>query len=634
MNSPDAVAALRAGAPDAAGQLYAAHAEGLYQYCWLVLRSRQTAQVASRDAVFLADVRMSELRDPSMLKAWLFAIARAECDRHCPGSAGESDEPVARPQQPDAALRIMAWNAVIALTPDEREALDLVTRHGMTPPEVALVLGLPAPEVPALIGSARRHLEQALAAEILIGREGQECAGRGDALRGWTGTVTPAVRERLLEHADSCPACSPRLPRNVSVARIFGLLPRPALTGGGWAGVLSRLSDPEPLDAGGRGVADGGGPGVADVADGGGPGVADAADAEDRGGPGRADDEPPDVPTLPRDPGDGAAPVRDARSRVVPGGASRRRRGRRVYAAIAATAAVGVAAALAAGSLGGPAALSGAARRLPAAAASAQAGVGQPIPQPDSGPATPGASVRHPNPPRRAASAGAGRAGDPGQAGDPDDPGQLARATVLATPSVITPRRVPWRAPNGTVLPGPAAPAPAGAPARSPGPSASARTAAAGQLEVSPGRLDLGAGSSGQIVLTARGGPVSWSASASSADLTLGQSSGQLSPGQSVTLVIDVRRQDDAGGDATISIAARLRLRRRGASDLGRGRRPAARQAPAPVPVPVPAPAGPAAGACPRGLVVPRPRSPAASCRPPRWPARARRLATGAARSQ
>jgi len=540
MNSPDAVAALRAGAPDAAGQLYAAHAEDLYQYCWLVLRSRQTAQVAVRDAVILADARSSELRDPSMLKAWLFAIARAECDRHCPGSAGESDEPVARPQQPDAALRIMAWNAVIALTPDEREALDLVTRHGMTPPEVALVLGLPAPEVPALIGSARRHLEQALAAEILIGREGQECAGRGDALRGWNGTVTPAVRERLLEHADSCPACSPRLPRNVSVARIFGLLPRPALTGGGWAGVLSRLSDPEPLDAGGRGVADGGGPGVAD-----------AADAEDRGGPGRADDEPPDVPTLPRDPGDGAAPVRDARSRVVPGGASRRRRGRRVYAA---TAAVGVAAALAAGSLGGPAALSGAARRLPAAAP-AQAGVGQPIPQPDSRPATPGTSVRHPNPPRRAASAGAGRAGDPGQAGDPDDPGQLARATVLATPSVITARRVPWRAPNGTLLPGPAALAPAGAPARSPGPSASARTAAAGQLEVSPGRVDLGAGSSGQIVLTARGGPVSWTASASSADLTLGQSSGQLSAGQSVTLVIDVRRQDDAAGDATISIA-------------------------------------------------------------------------------
>ena len=125
---------------------------------------------------------------------------------------------------------------------------------------------------------------------------------------------------------------------------------------------------------------------------------------------------------------------------------------------------------------------------------------------------------------------------------------------MLATPSGATPRRVPRPASNGTLLPARAAPAQPGGPARSPGPSAS--TAAVGQLEVSPGRLDLGAGSSGQIVLTARGGPVSWTASASSADLTLGQSSGQLSAGQSVTLVIDVRRQDDAAGHATISLAA------------------------------------------------------------------------------
>ena len=85
MNSPDVVAALRAGGPDAAGQLYDAHAEGLYQYCWLVLRSREKAQLAVRDTIIVAGTRIAELDDPAMLKAWLFAIARAECDRHCPG---------------------------------------------------------------------------------------------------------------------------------------------------------------------------------------------------------------------------------------------------------------------------------------------------------------------------------------------------------------------------------------------------------------------------------------------------------------------------------------------------------------------------------------------------------------------
>ena len=394
MDSPDVVAALRAGAPDAAGQLYDAHAEDLYQYCWLVLRSRQKAQVAMRDAIILTGARITGLRDPSMLKAWLFAIARAECGRHRPGSAGESDEPVAPPQQPDAALRIMAWNSVISLIPDEREALDLVTRHGMTPPEVALVLGLPAPSAPALIAAARLHLEQALTAEILINRESQECAGRADALRGGTGTVTPAVRERLLRHAGSCPACLPRRPRNVSAARIFGLLPRPALTEGGWAGALRRLSDPEPPDADARALLD-----------------ADILDTGDAGVPCPQDADVLDSP-------DGDVPGTEHAG--GPGGASPRRRGRWVCAGVgAAVAAVGVAAALAAGSPGGHAAPSGAGHHLPAAAnGPARARVGQPGPQPGSGPATPGATPRHARPASRAA-AGAGQADD--------DPGQLTR---------------------------------------------------------------------------------------------------------------------------------------------------------------------------------------------------------------
>ena len=73
--------------------------------------------------------------------------------------------------------------------------------------------------------AAQRHLERALTAEILINRDSQECAGRAEALQGWTGTVTPAVRERVLRHAAPCPACRPRLPRNVSAAKIFGLIP-------------------------------------------------------------------------------------------------------------------------------------------------------------------------------------------------------------------------------------------------------------------------------------------------------------------------------------------------------------------------------------------------------------------------
>ena len=527
MNSPDVVAALRTGAPDAAGQLFDAHAEDLYQYCWLILRSRDAAQVAVRDAVVLAGARIAELDDPAMLKAWLFAIARAECDRHCPGSAGESDEPVARPQQPDAALRIMAWNSVISLPDDEREALDLLTRHGMTAPEVARVLDLPGPHVPALLTAAQQHLEHALTAEILINRDSQECAGRAEALRGWTGMVTPAVRERLLRHAGPCPACQPRLPHNVSAAKIFGLIPRQAMTEGGWAGVLSRLNDPEPPD---RVVAA--------------PRRAAPVSSAGEDQPGRADHDPAQAatatPDWDKERGHGLIP-RGRRRRVLAG-----------TGAALAVAAAGIAAVLAAGGLGGHASLSGDTGHLPAAAAApAQAGVGQPI-WPVPKPAAPGNGAR-----RRSALSPPVSADD----APPDDgPGQLTRATVTATPSVIIPARTPQRATGVALLPGPAvhpSPGSAAAPAAAAVPrSAAARPAASGQLEVSPGRLDLGTDSAGQIVLTASGGPVSWTAGASSPDLTMSQSSGQLEAGQSVALVVEVRRPDGAGGSAAISINA------------------------------------------------------------------------------
>lgn len=364
MDSPDVVAGLRAGAPDAGGQLYDAYSEDLYQYCWLILRRREKAYMAMRDAIILADARSAELTDPAMLKAWLFGIARAECDRHRPGSAGESDEPVARAEQPDVSRRIMAWNAVLSLPPGEREALDLVTRHGMTAPQVAVVLGLSPAEAQALTAGGRQHLQHALAAEILIHRETRECGARAEMLRSWTGTVTPAVRDRLLRHASSCPACLPRLPRNVPMPAIFGLLPRPALPEGG-SGACGKVAPDRRLAA-----------------------------------------PPPGAPrrkTVPR---------HSATRRPGPHGTARRRPGRRTFAGAAAVlAAAGVLAALAAGSFSGHARLSGATRHLPgAAAAPAQAGAGRPITPPGSAPATPAAATGNRNLPSPTASASDGPA--------------------------------------------------------------------------------------------------------------------------------------------------------------------------------------------------------------------------------
>jgi VCBS repeat-containing protein len=243
MNSPDVAAALHAGAPDAAGQLYDAHAQALFQYCWLTLRNRQHAQTAVCDALVQAGARVAELSDPGTLRAWLFTLARAECHLHPLPSLGDTDEAIARPEQPDAALRIMAWNSVMSLDLLERQALDLNTRHGMTEPEIGLILSLPLPGATELLASARETLGRALGAQILVGRDSLECPGRTEAIHGWTGTMTPAFRDRLLEHARCCQVCRPKLPQNVSPGRIFALLPAPVMDSDTRTSVMTRVSE-------------------------------------------------------------------------------------------------------------------------------------------------------------------------------------------------------------------------------------------------------------------------------------------------------------------------------------------------------------------------------------------------------
>ena len=66
MNSPEIVAALRQHAPEGPGELYDSQADSLYQYCWLMLRNRETAQVAVRDAIVAAEAHIGRLADPEL----------------------------------------------------------------------------------------------------------------------------------------------------------------------------------------------------------------------------------------------------------------------------------------------------------------------------------------------------------------------------------------------------------------------------------------------------------------------------------------------------------------------------------------------------------------------------------------
>jgi DNA-directed RNA polymerase specialized sigma24 family protein len=551
MNSPDVAAALYAGAPDAAGRLYDAHAQALFQYCWLTLRSRQHAQTAVCDALVLAGARVAVLSDPGTLRAWLFTMARAEGHRHPLPSLGDTDEPIARPEQPDAVLRIMAWNSVMSLDVVERQALDLNTRHGMTAVEIGLILGLPLPGITGLLATAQDKLERALAAQILVSRDTLECPGRTEAIRGWTGTVTPAFRDRLVEHAARCQVCQPRLPQNVSQGRIFGLLPAPVMDSDTRAHVLTRVgeliraasAEPEPA------------PGPAA------PALPDPVPADpivpDPAAPSPVVPDPAASPSAARrpavkiTPSELAVPSADVPEAVEPPakpappaeGKKRRRRGIRVFAGMgAAGAALAVAGGLAYGSLGSSRArLSGSDSRLvPVTASSAQAVTGRPVPQPDASPL-----ILSPRAPAKKSTLVSPATG----AGDADAVagGKQATSGPRDTNRAIVTQ---GQGTHRTVIV-------AVKPTASSKPTGGFRThpaQASARLTMSPASLSLGSGSIGQLTLTASGGSVSWTASTSASGVSLSPASGQPAAGHSTTVTVTVQRQNGGSGSATVQI--------------------------------------------------------------------------------
>lgn len=243
------VDALRAGDSGALAALYDAYAESLYRYCWSLLRDADSAQVALRDALIAAEAHAGSLADPGMLRPWLYALARSECRRRRaagPQDAGEALAGAPEPDDPDDAdLRVMAWHAVHSLPAADREVLELDTRHGLTTAGLAAVLGVPARRLDAVREQARDRLRDAITAEILAMKGPYDCPQRAAILTGYTGELTPGMREQLVRHLARCETCSPHRNRQVSAAKVFELLPQVTLPEALRVRVLSCFVDPE-----------------------------------------------------------------------------------------------------------------------------------------------------------------------------------------------------------------------------------------------------------------------------------------------------------------------------------------------------------------------------------------------------
>ncbi|HEY8480776.1 MAG TPA: hypothetical protein VIL71_13205 [Spirillospora sp.] len=219
------VEALRRRDPGALTAVYDAHADRLYAYCWFQLRHRDAAQVALRETFLVADAHVGELREPERFTPWLYALARLECARRLPPGDQPPDVPIARHDQEDADRRIIAWQTVLALRPENREILELHVRHSLSVPDIAGVFDISLTDVESMLDDAHRELAEALTAEMLAYHGPYGCAERAALLRDRHGVLTRERNRRLTQHAEECSVCGRLRPRTVSAAKVYGLLP-------------------------------------------------------------------------------------------------------------------------------------------------------------------------------------------------------------------------------------------------------------------------------------------------------------------------------------------------------------------------------------------------------------------------
>ncbi len=232
---------------------YDSYADALYAYCRSLVREPAAAADAVRDAFVVAAFRLADVPDESLLKPWLFAVARNECLRAISSGAataatdifpdeGElaAAEPVTGiaaggPDLPqgaspaggdteDARARALPRAALGGLDAAERDFI-LMAWHGLEIAECAEVLGVPRDEVVKLFSRARDQLEASAGVLVVARSDWRECAALNAVLTGWDGRLTPALRRQLRQHVDRCDICADLRRKGLPPSVLLGLSP-------------------------------------------------------------------------------------------------------------------------------------------------------------------------------------------------------------------------------------------------------------------------------------------------------------------------------------------------------------------------------------------------------------------------
>ncbi|MER7537265.1 hypothetical protein ABTX77_21130 [Streptomyces sp. NPDC097704] len=201
---------------------YEAALDGLFTYCLSVLCDHDTATAVLGDVLAVAERHHGRCpSDEDGRTAWLYALARWAClrslgeQRRKRQGAHTGRPAVTAPEPPRvseetaerrrAELALLAWPEAAGTTPEQREALELAVRHGLSHRQVAAVLSLDPLAARELLATAGCEVERTRAALAVV--ETGSCPTVARLTGDHRVLLSAALRAELVRHVDDCPRC-------------------------------------------------------------------------------------------------------------------------------------------------------------------------------------------------------------------------------------------------------------------------------------------------------------------------------------------------------------------------------------------------------------------------------------------
>ena len=235
MQDRDIVAAILEGDSTGIAAAFGRYAQRLYAYCRSQLTEPADAADVVRDTFVIASAEISWLGEPDRLGAWLFALARNECQRRQRTAAPSSrlyeaayamdDTQTFAVGTQQAEFRAQVRAALAGLDPVDREISELNLRHGFYGADLADILGVPRSQAHTLVARARSRFEKSLGPLLLARAEREHCRELAAILDNQGGRQARSLRRQVRRHFRRCEVCGVHKRSGLNPAVLLGLMP-------------------------------------------------------------------------------------------------------------------------------------------------------------------------------------------------------------------------------------------------------------------------------------------------------------------------------------------------------------------------------------------------------------------------